>query len=1115
MESGAAPVDPLSETDTRVLASITGPTAALPLMIPAPGPGSAPAASPPPVSPPPAGAEASPTPPPLDLPQASEYMQDRPGDLLRFTLYETRHHYYLVSHGARQTQCQILTIDRTPPIARQSREPAVAPSATSHAVAHAPSPSEASASPGSDHDAGSDHSVDMGPAADDAMEQGPSRAATSTLTSEITQLASSLVPVDEGRAAAPKPAAPHGHSAPAEADAPPKPKYLGLYDTEIQRMTTLPEWKSYMGDVADAPRDAATADGPERTVPPIAALGAPRSPKQGPRAPPRPPPQPAAPTRLDPADDAAWALNVSSSSKQRTPAQLQDWLAARQEAARGSGGLKEVGRFFGLVGFVRFTAGYYMVLISKRSVVSLLGGHYIYHCDETQVVPVCHASMQSMILPRSKTRDQREATLLHTFRQVDLSKNFYFSYTYDLTRTLQDNMTGSRCPAAADAWGYREKFMWNYRLLRPAFADCQGAPNAPPGPGDKRVWVLPLVHGFVDQAKLSVLSQVIYVCLIARRSRHFAGARFYRRGIAPDGHVANDVETEQIVSKPLSSAFYAPPAQHTSTKRASPHYTSYVMMRGSIPIYWTQDSTNMSPRPPIAISLVDPYFEAAARHFQELFSVYGAPVLVLNLVKGTERQPRESKLRDAYDECVKYLNQFLPAEPDRRIRYIAWDMSHASKSRTEDVIGFLEELAKNLLSQTSFFHSGPTPPAWAASDAHAAPLSVQHGIVRMNCVDCLDRTNAAQFVLGKTAFAHQLHALGLLKYPHLAFDSHPVNMLTEMYHDLGDTIALQYGGSALAHTTDTYRKINHWTSHSRDTLEGIRRYYANSFADAEKQASIDLFLGQTPADAIVVPPAMPLRALSFHVEDDMTAQADLDARAQRLIRFANADTGFWDNYYRPTLFTDLQRHHAYKMTAVHLALTAPDGALPMLNDQDAPRKMRPRTRRRRTTASFATMSPSSSFHMSLIGGVRRWISSTPDKARRQPGSSLASSVAEASADPAPNTAAAPVDSAPHSLEAIVQRSLAPAIAKNETREYQVYCSQFAHVQFRHGGRAAEADVRVYEGAVALGHGALDRLGNAQLRTDSTAGGAPDAAYASFVGFLAQPRGFLAPGKVAS
>jgi hypothetical protein len=54
-------------------------------------------------------------------------------------------------------------------------------------------------------------------------------------------------------------------------------------------------------------------------------------------------------------------------------------------------------------------------------------------------------------------------------------------------------------------------------------------------------------------------------------------------------------------------------------------------------------------------------------------------------------------------------------------------------------------------------------------------------------VDCLDRTNAAQFVFGKRALGHQLYALGVVDSPNLAFDSDAVNMLTEMYHDHGDS----------------------------------------------------------------------------------------------------------------------------------------------------------------------------------------------------------------------------------------------------------------------------------------------------------------------------------------
>lgn len=63
------------------------------------------------------------------------------------------------------------------------------------------------------------------------------------------------------------------------------------------------------------------------------------------------------------------------------------------------------------------------------------------------------------------------------------------------------------------------------------------------------------------------------------------------------------------------------------------------------------------------------------------------------------------------------------------------------------------------------------------------------------------------------------------------------------YHDHGDTIAIQYGGSHLVNTMETYRKINQWTSHSRDMVESFKRYYNNSFLDRQRQEAYNLFLG--------------------------------------------------------------------------------------------------------------------------------------------------------------------------------------------------------------------------------------------------------------------------------
>lgn len=61
-----------------------------------------------------------------------------------------------------------------------------------------------------------------------------------------------------------------------------------------------------------------------------------------------------------------------------------------------------------------------------------------------------------------------------------------------------------------------------------------------------------------------------------------------------------------------------------------------------------------------------------------------------------------------------------------------------------------------------------------------------------------------------------------------------------MFHDHGDTIALQYGGSHLVNTMETYRAKTQWSNNSRETLENLRRYYTNSFVGQSLPHSLHL-----------------------------------------------------------------------------------------------------------------------------------------------------------------------------------------------------------------------------------------------------------------------------------
>ena len=78
----------------------------------------------------------------------------------------------------------------------------------------------------------------------------------------------------------------------------------------------------------------------------------------------------------------------------------------------------------------------------------------------------------------------------------------------------------------------------------------------------------------------------------------------------------------------------------------------------------------------------------------------------------------------------------------------------------------------------------------------------QRGVLRTNCIDCLDRTNGAQFAVGMKFLTVSLQALGICnKQQGVDSSSRLLSSLMEMYGEMGDRIALQYGGS------EAHRKV--------------------------------------------------------------------------------------------------------------------------------------------------------------------------------------------------------------------------------------------------------------------------------------------------------------------
>ncbi|KAM9666693.1 polyphosphoinositide phosphatase isoform 1-T1 [Trichechus inunguis] len=519
---------------------------------------------------------------------------------------------------------------------------------------------------------------------------------------------------------------------------------------------------------------------------------------------------------------------------------------------KGSSGLFRAVSAFGVVGFVRFLEGYYIVLITKRRKMADIGGHAIYKIEDTNMIYIPNDSV--------RVTHPDEARYLRIFQNVDLSSNFYFSYSYDLSHSLQYNLTVLRMPlemlksettqapqARQESFDIFEdeglitqggsgvfgicsepymKYVWNGELLEIIKHTVH------------RDWLLYIIHGFCGQSKLLIYGRPVYVTLIARRSSKFAGTRFLKRGANCEGDVANEVETEQILCDASVMSFTAG------------SYSSYVQVRGSVPLYWSQDISTMMPKPPITLDQADPFAHVAALHFDQMLQRFGSPIIILNLVKEREKRKHERILSEELVAAVTYLNQFLP--PEHTIVYIPWDMAKYTKSKLCNVLDRLNVIAESVVKKTGFFVNRPDSycsilrpdEKWNELGGCVIPTGRrQTGVLRTNCVDCLDRTNTAQFMVGKCALAYQLYSLGLIDKPNLQFDTDAVRLFEELYEDHGDTLSLQYGGSQLVHRVKTYRKIAPWTQHSKDIMQTLSRYYSNAFSDADRQDSINLFLG--------------------------------------------------------------------------------------------------------------------------------------------------------------------------------------------------------------------------------------------------------------------------------
>ena len=482
-----------------------------------------------------------------------------------------------------------------------------------------------------------------------------------------------------------------------------------------------------------------------------------------------------------------------------------------------------------------------------------LRGHMTYKIVSTEFLP----------LRERPVHDPDEDALLAMLKTLLKTAPMYFSYSFDLTNSFQRQ---SESNLSLPLWKRADdRFFWN-RFVQSDLIDFRnGSGRAGPHAGADP-YILPVMSGVLRIVPTSIKAKPFTFVLITRKSRHRAGTRYFSRGIDSQGHVSNFNETEQSVilndASGLPAGFAggdgAPAGPQSGNGGKDLQILSFVQTRGSVPAYWAElNNLNYTPR--LQIRGVDTAIPAAKKHFNEQIRLYGDNYLV-NLVN---KKGREERVKRAYEDVVRTLVSSAAEETtaDRRtkekthviepesrnekydrIHYVYFDFHSETKGlkwhRTELL---LEQLTDGLI-KGGYFRGVEMP--GDLSGAIEARIK-QTAVVRTNCMDCLDRTNVVQSMLGRWALSRQLTDIGILSPGQRANDDPSFEFLyRNIWADNADVVSKSYSGTGALKTDFTRTGNRTRRGAFQDLSNSITRYILNNFMDGSRQDAFDVFLGQ-------------------------------------------------------------------------------------------------------------------------------------------------------------------------------------------------------------------------------------------------------------------------------
>ncbi|KAJ5747892.1 uncharacterized protein N7511_009588 [Penicillium nucicola] len=505
-------------------------------------------------------------------------------------------------------------------------------------------------------------------------------------------------------------------------------------------------------------------------------------------------------------------------------------------------GAKRISSIAGILGILKLKLDKYIIVITKAQPMGRLRGHMVYKVAGTEFLPMRERPLH----------DTDEDAYLTLVKDLLRTGPMYFSYSLDLTNNFQrQSQTAPNIPM----WkGADDRFFWN-RFIQTDLIDFSLGENDKSGirygpqPGADP-YILPVMFGMMRITAAQVKGTSFTFALITRRSRHKAGTRYFSRGIDEEGHVSNYNETEQIVilndSAGGLSGFAGGQSMTNGKSGQDLQVYSFVQTRGSVPVFWAEvNDLKYTPKLQIRI--------------------YGENYMV-NLVN---QKGREERVKRAYEQLVRTLvtttSESTTADqrtPEKihtlesgskqkdmdRLHYVYFDFHNETKGlkwhRAELLMGRLNDG----LVQGGYFRGVESP---GAPGGQLDTRSTQTSVVRTNCMDCLDRTNVVQSMLGRWAITRQLIDAGVLRTGETANDDREFeDLFRNIWADNADVVSKSYSGTGALKTDFTRTGKRTRAGMLQDLNNSITRYVRNNFMDGPRQDGFDVFLGTyLPSDS--------------------------------------------------------------------------------------------------------------------------------------------------------------------------------------------------------------------------------------------------------------------------